>query len=272
MVFFTLTLTKMKMMKIFSTISILSIAVVLLFNGCKKNAINYSDFEYVSPNQAMLKINYNVAFAADPFVQIKINGVRVSGLNVKTRYPFPGGGFNTLGGSTGDYLPVDPGSTEVSISIPKKGTNIDSVQIFKTTMTTAAGKNYSLHVADSLSRKGLPVEENTSLPDSGFVRYRFVNLMPNVPEMDLYIGSTLVASNVAFMGIGAAFTLPTSQATISTTWAIRPAGALPTSTALATYNSASTMLSRRVYTVFATGYSGNTDAIRKPYVAFYYIR
>lgn len=262
----------MKIMKIFSKLTIVSIIAILLFNGCKKKEMNYSDFEYVDPSKALIKINYNVAFASNPFVQIKINGVRVSGLNIATRYPFPGGGFNTLGGSTGDYLPVNAGNTEVLISIPKKGTNVDSVEIFKTTMATASGKNYTLHVADSLSRKGLAVEEDTSLPDSGFVRYRFVNLMPNVPAMDLYVGSTLVASNVAFMGIGTAFTLPTSQATISTTWSIRPAGAAATSTALATYNSASTVLSRRVYTVFATGYSGLTDAARKPYVAFYYVR
>lgn len=264
------------MKKIFSIISIVSVAAVLLFNGCKKNAINYSDFEYVDANQARIKVNYNVAFYNDPLVQIKINGVRVSGTNVQTRFPFPGGGFNTLGGSTGDYLPINPGTTEVLISIPKKGTSIDSVEIYKTTMTTAPGKSYSLHVADSLSRKGLPVEEDTSLPDSGFVRFRFVNLMANVPAIDLYLGTTLVAANVPFMEIGPAFTLPTSQALISTTWAIRPAGALPTSTAIATYNSASTLLSRRVYTVFATGYNGYNTATtterRRPFVSFYYVR
>ncbi len=270
-----LNLTKMKMMKIFSTLTIVSVAAVLLFNGCKKNQLNFADFEYVDANQAKIKVNYNVAFFADPFVQIKINGVRVSGLNVATRYPFPGGGFNTLGGSTGDYLPINPGNTEILISIPKKGTSIDSVEIYKTTMTTAPGKYYSLHVADTAARKGLPVEEDISLPDSGFVRYRFVNLMANVPAMDLYLGSKLVASNVPFMGIGTAFTLPTSEATISTTWAIRPAGALPTSTAISSYNSASTILSRRVYTVFATGYSGLGSATtekRRPLVAFYYVR
>ena len=263
-------------MKIFPKLTIVAIAAVLLINGCKKNEINYSDFEYVDPSQALIKINYNVAFYNDPFVQIKINGVRVSGTNVATRFPFPGGGLNTLGGSTGDYLPINPGNTEVSISIPKRGTNIDSVEIYKTSLNTASGKYYSLHVADSLSRKGLPVEEDVTLPDSGFVRYRFVNLMANVPAMDLYLGSKLVASNVPFMGIGTAFTLPTSEATISTTWAIRPAGALATSTAIATYNSASTLLSRRVYTVFATGYNGYNTATatekRRPFVAFYYVR
>ncbi|MGF1922763.1 MAG: DUF4397 domain-containing protein, partial [Bacteroidia bacterium] len=116
------------------------------------------------------------------------------------------------------------------------------------------------------------VEEDVTRPDSGIVKFRFTNLMPNVPAVDLYIGSVLVMGNIPFMGISAPFTLPTSQVNISSTWAIRPAGALPTSTALATYNSASTLINSRVYTVFATGYSGSTDAVRRPYVAFYYVR
>ncbi len=249
---------------------------VVLLAGCDKEEINYSDFEYVDQTKALLKVNYNVAYYNNPFVQLKINGTRVSGTNIQTRYPFPGGGFNTLGGSTGDYLPVDPGNTEISVSIPKRGTNIDSVLVYKHTMQTVAGKNYSLHVADTLARKGLAVEENTALPDSGFVRYRFVNLMPNVASMDLYIGTVKVASNIAFMASSDSFLLPISQTTVSTTWSIRPAGALPTSTAIATYNSASTILNRRVYTAFATGYNGYNTATttepRRPFVAFYYVR
>lgn len=260
-------------MKIILKITTLCLLTVALFNGCKKNAINYSDFDYVDENSALIKINYNVAFRANPFVQVKVNGTRVSGTNIQTRYPFPGGGFNTLGGNTGDYLPITPGNTEISISIPKRGTNIDSVEIYKTTMSTVARKNYTLHVADTINTKSLLVEEDRSLPDSGFVKYRFVNLMPNVPAVDLYIGAVKVASNVAYMAIGDKFELPVSQANVSTVWAIRPAGALPTSTALATYTSASTLLNRRIYTVFATGYSGMTSTdVRRPFVAFYYVR
>ncbi|MES2417411.1 MAG: DUF4397 domain-containing protein [Bacteroidota bacterium] len=261
-------------MKIFSTISIMTLLTIFLFTGCKKITSDnvFSDYTIVDGSKALLKVNYNVAFYNDPLVQLKINGVRVSGTNIQTRYPFPGGGFNTLGGSTGDYLPVEPGSTAILLSIPKKGTSVDSIEIYKTTLQTAAGKKYSLHVTDTLSRKSLAVEEDAAVPDSGFVRYRFTNLMANVPAIDLYVGSVIVASNIPFLGISEKFTLPTSQTGISTIWTIRPAGALPTSTALATYNSASTFLSRRVYTVFASGYAGNTDTKRKPYVSFYYVR
>lgn len=261
----------MKNIKTLSILTMVSLAAVLLFNSCKKNSTTYIDYDYVDDSQARIKINYNVAFWNNPGAQIKINGVRVSAANIQTRFPFPGGGFNTLGGSTGDYLPINAGNAEISLSIPKKGTSVDSIAIFKTTVNATGGKYYSLHVADSLERKGLLVEENLTRPDSGFVRYRFTNLMANVPAVDLYIGSVLIMANVPFMTISEPFTLPTSQATISTTWAIRPAGAASTSTALATYNSASTVLNQRVYTVFANGYSGKTDAARKPYVSFYYV-
>ena len=260
-------------MKIFLKIATLCLLTVALFNGCKKNAINYSDFDYVDENSALIKINYNVAFKANPSAQIKLNGVRVSATTIKTRYPFPGGGLNTEGGNTSDYLPIPAGNTEVSISIPKRGTNIDSVLIYKTTMATQSRKHYTLHVADTVDTKSLQVEEDRNLPDSGFVKFRFVNLMPNVPAVDLYIGTVKVASNVAFMSIGDKFELPVSQTTVSTVWAIRPAGALPTSTALATYTSVSTLLNRRIFTVFATGYSGMTSTDpRRAFVSFYSVR
>lgn len=263
----------MKIMKIFSTISIMALLTIGLFAGCDKEGVKYSDYELVDQNNfSFIKVNYNVAFYNNPFVQLKINGTRVSGTNIQTRYPFPGGGFNTLGGSTGDYLPITPGNAEILLSIPKKGTSIDSIEVYKTTVSAIAGKRYSLHVADSLVRKSLLVDEDAVVPDSGFVKYRFVNLMPNVPSMDLYIGATKVASSIPFMGISDKFILPTSTATTSTTWSIRAAGASPTSTAIATYNSASTILNQRVYTAFANGYSDRTDAARKAYISFYYVR
>lgn len=259
-------------MRIFSKIFILSVLTVLLFGGCKKNQINYSDFDLVGDNQALLKVNYNIAFRANPGVQVKFNGQRITP-TIQTRYPFPGGGLNTLGGSGADYMPITSGSGEISISIPKKNTNIDSVQIYKTTINTTAGKYYTLHLADTAVVKNLLVDEDRTLPENGFVKFRFVNLMANVPSVDLYIGSVKVASDVAFMSITAPFTLPITQTGISTTWAIRPAGAAATSTALATYNSASTLLNQRIYTAFATGYNGMTSTdIRRPYISFYYVR
>ena len=268
----------MRMIKEFIKTILPIFAIVVVVAGCKKDSGEniFSDYDIVDDSKAFIKVNYNVAFRANPLVQLKINGTRVSGTNIQTRYPFPGGGFNTLGGSTGDYLPVTPGSNEVSLSIPKRGTGIDSVEIFKTTLSTVAGKRYTLHVADTVATKSLLVDEDVSLPADGTVRYRFVNLMPNVPSIDLYVGSVRVATGINFMSISDAFTLPTSQTTISTVWTIRAAGALPTSTAIATYTSANTFLNQRVYTAFATGYFGFSTTLtsepRRPFVSFYYVR
>ena len=262
-------------MKILSKIALFALLAGLTLYGCKKTSSTnvFSEYDNVDLDKfALIKINYNVAFKANPSVQIKINGVRVSGTNIKTRYPFPGGGFGTLGGSTGDYLPVTAGTSEISISIPKLGTNVDSVLIYKTTISTLNGKRYSLHVADTLNTQSLLVNENFARPDSGMVRYRFVNLMANVPSIDLYNGSTLVAANVPFLGIGDEFTMPNGVPT-SSGWTIRVGGSLPTSTAIATYTSSSTILQQRVYTVFANGYFGfpTSDAARRPYLSFYYV-
>ena len=261
-------------MKIYSIISILAIAVVLCVASCDKNEINYGVFEKVDPNQTLIKFNVNIALTANPSYQIKINGQRVS-LLIPSRYPYPGGGYNTSGDSRADYLPIKTGTNEVSFTIPKKGTNIDSVELYKTTVNVATGKAYSLHVSDTTSAtsapKSLLVEDDFAIPDSGFVKFRFVHLMPGVGPLDLYNGTTLVKSNVSYLSASDFFTLPIGAPT-GAAWSIRLTGSAATSTAIATYSSASTITNRKVYTVFATGYIGKTDAPRKPYVSFYLIR
>jgi hypothetical protein len=258
------------MMKIFYRLSALFLLTALLFSGCEKNTENvFSEYDLVDPEaSALIKVNYNVAFFKDPGVQLKINGTRVTGL-LNTRYPFPGGGFNTLGGSTGDYFAVAPGAVDLSLSIPKKGTNIDSVSIFQTNLNLTAGKRYSLHLADTIATKSLLVDENFVRADSGFVRMRFVNLIPNLTSIDLYNNTTKVASAIPFMGISDSFQLPITSSTV---WNIRVGGSAANSTVIATYTSASTMVNTRVYTAFATGWSARTETSRKPYIAFYYVR
>lgn len=261
-------------MKIFSKISLFALLTCLTMYGCRKTSVDnvYSEYDVVDLDKnALIKINYNVAFKANPAVQIKINGVRVTGTNIRTRYPFPGGGFNTLGGSTGDYLPIAAGNSEISISIPMRGTSVDSVEIYKTTIATVAGRRYSLHVADSLDRKSLLVDENFTRPDSGFVRYRFVNLIANSTSLDLYNGTTKVASNIAFMGMSDEFTLASGVPT-SSGWTIRVGNSASNSAAIATYTSTSSILQERVYSVFSNGYIGLTDSFRKPYLSFFYVR
>jgi hypothetical protein len=154
--------------------------------------------------------------------------------------------------------------------------------LYNTTLNLEAGKKYSLHIADTAATtKSFLTEENFAMPDSGFARHRFVNLMPNVPSIDLYYGpatatvgdqtlDTLKASNIGFMQISPEFLIKQQTAK---TWKIRPAGAPKTAaTIIASYLSASTLVERRVLTVFATGYNGKTTTAQKPYLSFYLVR
>jgi hypothetical protein len=253
-------------MKKILTISALAFSIAFV-SGCEKEADLVANAESVAANKALLKINFVSTYAANPSVQFKLNDVRVSNL-ITARTPYPGGGYNTGGGSTNDYLAVDPGTIAMSIAIPNKNTNTDSIMLFKTNLTLDPGKNYTAHITDTAANtKVLLTLDDVNAPDTGLVKYRFVNLMPNVPAIDLYYDTIKVASNIAYLTSSNYFTMPVPAASL--TWSIREANAAPTSTALATYSSANTILRQRVYTAFALGYKGATDATRKPYVSFY---
>jgi len=169
--------------------------------------------------------------------------------------PFPGGGLNTGGGSTADYLRIASGQSTVSIAVPKKGTTEDSLQLATSSQTFEAGKKYSLYFADtSASLTSVLVVDSLNAPDSGFTKFKFVNLMPDVSAgLDLYIGTVKVASAIPYKGVSPSFVVPTNNT--STTWSIRSAGAASTTTALTTYASASALANRRVLTVIARGYN-----------------
>jgi hypothetical protein len=161
---------------------------------------------------------------------------------------------------------VKAGVNNLSIAIPKKGTNTDSVALFTTNLTLTAGKNYTVHVSDTSAKtSALLVEDNMDIIEVGKARYKFVNMMPNVPLADLYFGSTLVAPGVGYLGQSNYFTLPFS--TTATAWNVRETGTGPTGLILATYSSINTTLNQRGYTVFALGYKGATGA-RLPFVSF----
>ena len=231
------------------------ITTCILLYSCDKNGLNISTGIDAS-NDAQLKVNFFSSYRANPGYQVKINDTRVS--NVLTYVtPFPGGGLNTGGGSTADYLAVSGGNAKVSIAFPKTGTNEDSLKVSDTTVALEAGKKYSLYFADTGAKTTkLLVMDTLTTPDSGFAKYKFINLIPDLAALDLYIGTTKVASNIPYKGVSPSFTVATNSA--STTWAIRPAGAASTTTALNTYANASSIGNQRVYTVVARGYNSIT--------------
>lgn len=252
--------------------AIFILAAVLTFVACEKNQQRLIDTSGVE-GKALLKLNYAMPHlqtaTTAAFVQLKLNGERVGTVGGSTAYayPFPGGGLNTAGASYADYLSVNPGATTITVSKPNVGTNNDSVVLFTGSVTLDAGKNYTAHLADTGTNATVVlVENNVSLPDSGVSRYTFVNLHPNQPALDLYHGTTKMASNIPYKGTSPEFTIAAGTAG---SWTIRPAGAAPTSTALHTYSN--TIPNQRVLTVFARGYTGITG-IRAPAISLMYNR
>lgn len=256
------------------------VAVAALIASCTKNngITNQPYFAYSSSLKGQLKINFTSAYTANPSVLIKVNDVVVSNL-LTARTPFPGGGYNTSGSNYALYLSVPIGTNTVSIVRPKAGTNIDSLLLYSTAVVIPDSLPRTLHIADTLVSsssnltKSLLVINDVSNLDTGYARFRFVNLMPNVPAIDLYLNGTLMKSNIGYLqasdtfGVRTGVNAPNYASFATPTWAIRPAGALPTSTALATYASVNALQSRQVFTVFAMGYSGATGS-RLPYVSF----
>jgi hypothetical protein len=252
-----------------SSIIICSFLSGIFLIGCKKEFKPVAEYEIPNKTTSMLKINFTSTYRSNPNVQISLNDTRVSNL-ITSRTPFPGGGYNTNGDNRPDYLNLNPGSTKVGIAIPKALTNIDSVKLFNATVSLESGKYYTLHTADTAANtKYVLVEDNISGAPVGSFKFKFINLMPDVPAIDLYYGSTIMASNVPYLGITNVFTMPVPA--ISLAWTIRPTGTSATSTALATYSSTNTTLSTRSYTAFAMGYKSvtSTSDARRPFISFF---
>lgn len=260
-----------------------STAVLMLLTSCQKNELKTTEVNKLTDNEAQLKVVFASSYRSNPNFMIYVNGVRSSNvLTVSSTgsssaspfvTPFPGGGLNTGGGSTSDYLRIPSGQVTVSVAVPQKGTTVDSLSLATSQLIYEAGKKYSLYFADtSTAVTNFLVEDSLTAPDSGYTKFKFVNLMSDVSAgLDLYIGIVKVASAIPFKGVSPSFLVPTNNA--STVWAIRPAGAAASTTALASYTSAASLSNQRILTVVARGYnaiSTITGDIRKRSIALIY--
>ncbi|MCH5717204.1 hypothetical protein [Niabella hibiscisoli] len=99
-----------------------------------------------------------------------------------------------------------------------------------------------------------------------------MNLMPNVPAIDLYFGPTLLAPNIAYLASSPEFSIDTSQT--NKVWTVRAAGSGTAGTAIATYDGVNTLNTGRKYTGFAMGYNGlaGTTEPRRPFISFFYTK
>lgn len=252
-------------MKNYIAITLTNILFLIGFISCDKNTLPVP-YEIVGSNQAKVKLNYESPYALNPGIHLKIDEQRISSV-ITYAYPFPGGGLNTGGGSQPDYLALTPGTHTISIAIPYYLTNNDSLQLFSGSVSIPDGNYYTVHICDTAQNTQLVVVQNdVNSPDSGFSKYKFVNLIPNSPPLDLYFGGLLVANDIPYKGTSEMFTV--SFPTVSS-WEIRLGTDAPTATALASYKNTSP--NQRVLTVFARGYLGVTD-VRKPNVSLMYDR
>jgi len=246
-------------MKYIKSLCALSAATALLLTACnKKDLVSPLDVNYTN-GLTNIKIVHASAYAVNNTVQLKVNDVRVSN-NITYSTPFPGGGLNTGGGSAPWYLSITPGITKVSMSVQKVGTNIDSIPLYTGSLNLAANIYYTAYIADTgVNTLFLMFGENRTMPDNGTSRFKFINLIPNLPAADLYYNTTKVASNIPY-GFGGPDFIQNKNDT--TRWTIRAAGALPTSAALATYpatGSATQVIpNQRILTVYSRGYVGAT--------------
>jgi len=243
------------------------LCAVMVITGCTKNELKLSAGYTETVGVARLKVVHAMPFALNPNIQVALNGERVSSL-ITYCTPFPGGGLNTGGSSQPDYLAALVGANAIKLSTPSFNTNQDSVLRFAGSVVLEADKAYTAFVTDTAANAtSVLVTDNINLPDSGKSNYRFVNLIPNVAAIDLYYNNVIVASNIPYKGSSNPFTLQVIGATAN--WAIRPAGAAATSTALATY--ANLIPNQRSFNVFCRGYSGATGT-RAPAISLMFLR
>jgi len=164
------------------------VALFLLYACTKKDGITNQPYNAygITATQGQLKINLAFAYTVDyATILIKVNGQVVSN-SLQTRTPFPGGGFNTRGSNFALYLSVPQGSNTISVVLPKVGTSTDSAVLYTTTVVIPDNSPYTLHIADTAANtKSLLVKNVINDMDTGFCRFRFVNLVPNLAALDL---------------------------------------------------------------------------------------
>lgn len=185
------------MNRIFLIIAMLMVAT--WWAACEKNTYNVTEREEVV-DRALVKIGYFVPAITNQPVQAKINGVRVSP-TLPYNTPFPGGGLNTGGSNNSDFLVLAAGSNNVQLSIPKVGTQDDSIKVFEGTFNFTT-KRQTVFFTDSFPNiQGILVETEAAAPtDSGKVRIKFVNLIPNVAAVDFYRGTVKIKENIPYKG------------------------------------------------------------------------
>jgi hypothetical protein len=152
------------------------------------------------------------------------------------------------------YLPVVSGAKTLKMNtmINVYNTTIDST-IATTSITLSDNKYHTLFVVDSFAKKStLLVQDNFGTPNDGHAYFRFIQLAPNAPHVDVAIAGTnnLVYSDLAFKDVPAFKDMYVGVYNLD----VRSAG-----TNIVLYTLPAVVLnSGKVYTVYTKGFVGQT--------------
>ena len=236
-------------------------AGVVMLSACEKNTFRTTDRSF-EEGKAQIKLGLFNAPLAATSVLAYLNGVRVSS-SLLLPYPFPGGGFNTGGSSNGDYLAVNAGANKLQLFTTNPGTANIVKEFMTADLTFEANKKYTVYTTDTAENAvAIIAPDNALAPDSGYSRIRFIHLMPNVPAVDFYKGTTLLKSNVQYKQFTDFFDIAFG----SDSFSVRVAGTAPGSALSALAYRVIAPTNRRIYSFLSRGYQGAT-LLRAPNVS-----
>lgn len=243
-----------------------SLLFLLIMVGCEKNTYQVTE-RTSNDGSAQVKLGYFSAYTVNPPTILYINDVPVSN-TLAAPISFPGGGLNMNGLSNGDYLFIKPGTVKIQGFRPIPATGNIMSKLFEFNQAFSANINYTFYITDTAANTtGFALEDTKAKPDSGFARFKFVNIMPNVPAVDLYRGANvasaiLVQGNVNYKTASPSFDIALP---ISDSFYIRPAGAATTTQPIA--RRFFPLSNQRIYTMLARGYMGSTLATLAPNIS-----
>ncbi|WP_231490620.1 DUF4397 domain-containing protein [Pedobacter sp. Leaf170] len=243
---------------------ILYILVVLTtsFLACKKGTLvestPYTKINAGDPAYSYLRF-INVA-PGSPVVNYYLGDVRSSG-NYNALTGETGFGYVSIFPiSSGQYLPIAPGTNKVDAKIVATATVDKGLNVFNSTINTEGGKYYTMFLngsygADKKIPSSLLLEEVKPKLDTSKVLIRLVNLYSgatgNMDVLQNATGQSLI-SNIAFNNASGFVEIPLPGQ--SNVYQIRVAG---TTTPL-TINFAPVLSKGQAYTFVTSGIAGST--------------
>ncbi|MET3114663.1 hypothetical protein AAKU52_002398 [Pedobacter sp. CG_S7] len=188
--------------------------VAITFSGCTKgDLVESTEYTKISAGDpAYSYIRFINLTPASPVINFNLNDVRVSG-NASTNGKEAGytylGVFPGLGGT---FIPAKVGVNAITAKIVSSAIADANLEVFNTSINTAAGKYYTLYTTGTYNitnkkvESSLLMEEVKPALDTSKVFIRVVNLYNGGPNIDFVQKTTSqkIVSNLAY-GTASAF-------------------------------------------------------------------